>query len=80
MLENYLTGARIHSLRIRTRDWLIIRPGFLTDVPVTGNYRAITDLTGIKAVKISRADVAHLIIEELDSARNTGFDLFTPCN
>lgn len=53
-------------------NWLIVRPGFLTDGPVTGKYRAITDLTGIKAGKISRSDVAHFILEQLDSTSLTG--------
>jgi putative NADH-flavin reductase len=48
-------------------DWIIVRPGFLTNGPVTGEYRALTDLAGIKAGKISRADVAHFILGQLKS-------------
>ncbi len=48
-------------------DWIIVRPGFLTNGPKRGRYRAITDLTGVKAGKISRADVAHFILAQLAS-------------
>lgn len=46
-------------------DWLIVRPGFLTNGPLTGNYRVLTDLGGVKAGTISRADVAHFILNQL---------------
>jgi putative NADH-flavin reductase len=48
-------------------DWLIVRPGFLTNGPRTGVYRAITDLTGVTAGKISRVDVADFILNQLES-------------
>lgn len=50
-------------------DWTIVRPGFLTNGPLTKKYQVITDLTGITAGKISRADVAHFIMEELATNR-----------
>jgi putative NADH-flavin reductase len=46
-------------------DWIIVRPGFLNNGPVTGEYRILTDLAGVKAGRISRADVAHFILEQL---------------
>jgi putative NADH-flavin reductase len=46
-------------------DWTIVRPGFLTNGPLTRSYRVLTDLAGVTAGKISRADVAHFILEEL---------------
>lgn len=46
-------------------DWVIVRPGFLTNGPLTGTYRTLTELEGIKAGKISRADVAHFILTEI---------------
>ena len=46
-------------------DWTIVRPGFLNDGPMTGEYRALNDLKGITAGAISRADVAHFILLEL---------------
>ncbi|MCA9473226.1 MAG: SDR family oxidoreductase [Nitrospira sp.] len=48
-------------------DWTIVRPGFLTNGPLTENYRALTNLTGVTAGKISRADVAHFMLIELQS-------------
>ena len=45
-------------------DWVIVRPGFLTNGPLTGRYRVITDLSGVTAGRISRADVAHFILQQ----------------
>jgi putative NADH-flavin reductase len=53
-------------------EWTIIRPGFLTNGPLTKKYRVITDLSGVTAGKISRADVAHFIMEELATNRYLG--------
>lgn len=50
-------------------DWTIVRPGFLTNGPATGEYRALTDLAGVSAGAISRADVAHFILQELALGR-----------
>lgn len=49
-------------------NWIIVRPGFLTNGPMTGTYRVLTDMTDVKAGKISRADVAHFILNQLDSS------------
>lgn len=46
-------------------EWLIVRPGFLTDGPKTGKYRVIENLAGITAGKISRADVADFMLRQL---------------
>jgi putative NADH-flavin reductase len=48
-------------------DWTIVRPGFLTNGPLTKNYRMLTDLTGVTTGRISRADVAHFILNEIES-------------
>ncbi len=53
-------------------EWLIVRPGFLTNGPRTGHYRVINDLRGIKAKKISRADVADFMVQELDHFKHKG--------
>ena len=59
---------------IRAGDaaWTIVRPGFLTNGPLTGKYRVFTDLTGVTAGKISRADAAHFILRELAENRCLG--------
>jgi putative NADH-flavin reductase len=54
-------------IRASDIDWTIVRPGFLTNWPLTRHYRVLTDLTGITAGKISRADVAHFMLENLIS-------------
>lgn len=48
-------------------DWTIVSPGFLTNGPLTKNYRVLTDMTGVTAGRISRADVAHFFLQELES-------------
>ena len=53
-------------------EWVIVRPGFLTNGPRTEKYKALTDLQGVKAGKISRADVAHFILTQLDSMTEIG--------
>ena len=50
-------------------QWVVVRPGFLTNGPLTGAYRALTRLEGITAGKISRADVAHFILKEFDQKK-----------
>jgi len=52
-------------LRKEYDNWIIVRPGFLTNGSKTGNYKSITNLKGIKAGKISRSDVAAFIIEQV---------------
>jgi putative NADH-flavin reductase len=53
-------------------EWLIVRPGFLTDDPRTGKYRVIDNLSGVMAGKISRADVADFILKQLASPTHFG--------
>lgn len=49
--------------------WVIVRPGFLTNGPLTKNCRVVTDLEGVTAGKISRADVAHFILKEFEEKK-----------
>jgi putative NADH-flavin reductase len=49
-------------------DWTIVRPAQLTDGPETGVYRVILG-GGYRATKISRADVAHFIVEQIASPK-----------
>jgi len=53
-------------------EWVIVRPGFLTNGPLTGQYRVLTDLTGMTAGKISRRDVAHFVLTELTEKQYVG--------
>lgn len=52
--------------------WIIVRPGFLTNGPHTGRYRALTDLRGIHGGKISRADVADFVLAQAKSPKFIG--------
>lgn len=53
-------------------NWIIVRPGFLTDGPRTGKYRVIENLAGITVGKISRFDVADFILEQLKEPTHFG--------
>jgi len=53
-------------------NWMIVRPGFLTDGPKTGNYRVIENLAGITARKISRSDVADFMLKQLKEPTHFG--------
>ncbi len=59
-------------IRASGTDWTIVRPGFLTNGPLTGKYRVLTDLTGVTAGRIARADVAHFMLAELAANRYLG--------
>lgn len=52
-------------------DWTIVRPGGLTDGPLTGSYRSGLDKS-IKATRVSRADVADFIVRELAEGQYIG--------
>lgn len=56
-------------VRASATDWTLVRPGVLTDGPLTGDYRALTDLKGVTARAIARADVANFILEALEHRR-----------
>ena len=69
----YADKDRQESLiRASDVDWTIVRPGFLTNGPLTENYRVLTNLTGVTAGWISRADIAHFILKELASNQYMG--------
>ncbi len=47
-------------------DWIIVRPGALTDGPRTGTYRCVADpAVALPRAVISRADVADFILKHL---------------
>ena len=52
-------------LRHSDRDWIIVRPGMLTNGAATGKYRVLLDLTGITVGKVARADVARFVLKQL---------------
>ncbi|MBI1189249.1 MAG: NAD(P)H-binding protein [Tepidisphaera sp.] len=52
--------------------WTIVRPAQLTNGPKTGKFRTLTDLKGVTATKISRADVAGYILSIIGEAKTQG--------
>lgn len=52
-------------IKASNANWLIVRPGMLTNGPHTGKYRVLTDMHNVTAGKISRADVADFILKQL---------------
>lgn len=46
-------------------DWIIVRPGGLTNGPATGSYKAGVDVK-LTAGQVSRADVAAFVLLQLD--------------
>lgn len=52
-------------IKASSANWMIVRPGMLTNGAHTGQYRVLTELNGITAGKISRADVADFILKQL---------------
>ncbi len=53
------------AIRASSLDWVIVRPGMLTDDPAQGSVRAVIDLPGINGGKIARADVARFVVDQL---------------
>lgn len=51
-------------VRASDLDWVIVRPGGLTDGPFTGQYQAGND-PHIKAGQVSRADVASFVLAQV---------------
>ncbi|MEO5690432.1 MAG: SDR family oxidoreductase [Burkholderiaceae bacterium] len=54
-------------LRQSDRDWIIVRPGQLTNDRATGKYRVLLDLTGVMVGKVARGDVAEFVLQQLTS-------------
>jgi putative NADH-flavin reductase len=53
-------------------DWTIVRPGLLTNRPVTGRYRILTAAEDWRFGIISRADVADFIVRQIDDRKLIG--------
>jgi len=47
-------------------DWTIVRPPRLTNGPLTGRYRVEDGRLPRRGIFISRADVAHFLLRELE--------------
>ena len=54
-------------------DWTLVRPGTLTDDPGTGSVKVAEELSGeIDQLRITRADVAAVIVAALTEPRTVG--------
>jgi len=53
-------------------DWVIARPGILTDGPHTGRYKVLSDPDAWRLGKISRANVADFLVKQIDSDAHLG--------
>lgn len=69
LLKHMYADIRIMEELIKesNADWTIIRPPQLDDKPVTGKYRVAVDAFLKNCLKISRADVAHYILNNITS-------------
>jgi putative NADH-flavin reductase len=71
--EIYKDKDRSESIIMSSNtNWQIVRPGFLTNGPLTEKYRVIDYLNGVVAGKISRIDVAHYILNEINTPTHFG--------
>jgi putative NADH-flavin reductase len=53
-------------IRKSTLEWIIARPGILTNGPKTGGYRVLVDPKEWRSGFISRADVADFLIKQIN--------------
>jgi putative NADH-flavin reductase len=50
-------------------DWVLVRPARLVEGPVTAAYRELTELQGQRLMTITRRDVAHFLLGEIQRHR-----------
>ena len=69
----YIDKDRQEQLvRMSGLDWTLIRPAFLTNGAQTGHYRRINQFEKHDRMgKISRADVAHFVVQELQRGEHS---------
>jgi putative NADH-flavin reductase len=74
MLSSIYADKDRQETLIRSSDamWTLVRPGFLSNGPGSGRYRVSTDLTGVRARRISRADVAAYLLREMTTSKDVG--------
>jgi len=69
--EQYINKTLMEELISNSSiNWEIIRPGMLTNGPLTKTYSVLPKLDkGMKVGKISRKDVAHFLIEQAENKK-----------
>jgi putative NADH-flavin reductase len=73
-LARHVVGAKqaeYDELAQSAVEWIAVRPALVTDGPLTGRYVAGPDALRPGA-RISRADVAHLMLAEAESPSHVG--------
>jgi len=71
--ERYADLAEMEDLlRASALDWTVVRPPRLTDGPLTGRYRTAYGRNLRRGVRVSRADVAHLMLATLADPASVG--------
>jgi putative NADH-flavin reductase len=71
--DHYADLARMEDvIRASGLDWTIVRPPQLNDKPLTGVYRTAFEQNPRRALKISRADVAHFMLHTLGQPETIG--------
>ena len=58
--------AQETRIRRSAPDWTFVRPGVLTPGAATGRYKVLAEPSSWRNGLITRADVAHFIIGEID--------------
>jgi putative NADH-flavin reductase len=58
-------GAMETLLESSDIDWTVVRPPRLVDTPITGQYRIAVGANVARGSRISRADVAHAMLDAL---------------
>jgi putative NADH-flavin reductase len=74
MLRNvYADLGEMEALLHRSDvDWTVVRPPRLVDKPFTGKYRIVVGANVARGSKISRADVAHAMLDALVAPQTVG--------
>jgi putative NADH-flavin reductase len=68
--QMYLDKDRQEAMiKASDRDWVIVRPGRLTNGKCRQRYRVITAVSLLRGGAISRADVAHFLLGEIETPR-----------
>ncbi len=60
------------AVRASGLDWTIVRPPRLTDGPLTGRYRTAVDRNVRGGLAVSRADLAHLMLQAAGDPATVG--------
>lgn len=69
--EQYIDKTLMEEIIVKSAiNWEIVRPVMLTNGPMVASYKSLPELKkGMKTGKISRADVAHFLVNEAENTR-----------